>query len=113
MLVASPRLHKFNEAVRNFTNTAHQTYEVIKVIGANYSWIVPSGIVVRVRFAPVKSASVRFALSRVASVKFAPVKSASVRFAFNRFALVQSASHSVAPVRFAPVRFAPVMLKSS
>ena len=93
MLVASPRLHKFNEAVRNFTNTAHQTYEVIKVIGANYSWIVPSGIVVRVRFAPVKSAS--------------------VRFAFNRFALVKSASHSVAPVRFAPVRFAPVMLKSS
>ena len=63
MLVASPRLHKFNEAARNFTNTAHQTYEVIEVVGANYSWIVPSGIV----------APFRCALSSVASVKFRSV----------------------------------------
>ena len=34
MLVASPRLHEFNEATRNFTYTAHQTYEIIKVVGA-------------------------------------------------------------------------------
>ena len=65
----------------------------VAVDGANYSWIVPSGIVApfrfalssvaSVRFVTVKSASVRFALSSVAFVRFAPVKSASVRFAFN------------------------------
>ena len=60
MLVASPRLHKFNEAARNFTNTVPQTYEVIKVIGANYSWIVPSGQIARVRFVLSSVASVRF-----------------------------------------------------